>query len=193
MKRRRSRSQPRKSDHEVELGTGHLVFHIIMLATALIAAGVAVVSFVVGRASAPPSSEPILRIIDAEASAALQRDVDRAVALFADDAFVRDWLGESGKRAGNVPQDVPTSWSGMKEIRSRYESLPKFVSLRHLGIVVTFDDTKKFARATGSTNSVFIDPIKGTPTTISSIEGERWTFEKVGGVWKITSFTYNIQ
>ena len=158
---------------------------------AVIAMTISLLSLTISTCSRPPSSEPILQIIETEATAALERDIDKAINLFAEDAFVRDALGEAGKKLGVVLPQEPTSWSGLKEIRQRYANLPRFTTLSHLGVVVTFDDTKRLAKATASTNGVY-ESDTGTPAHIFSIDGERWTFAKIDGVWKITSFSYNV-
>lgn len=164
---------------------------LIAVLAAVVATATSVTSLMITLSARPPSAQPILQIIESEATAALERDIEKAISLYAEDAFVRDALGEAGKELGTVPLEVTTSWSGLEEIRERYANLPRFEALRHLGVVVTFDHAGKFAHATASTNGV-IENETGVFTPIFSIDGERWNFEQIDGVWKITSFTYNV-
>ncbi|TAK34256.1 MAG: hypothetical protein EPO21_09925 [Chloroflexota bacterium] len=129
----------------------------------------------------PPSPEPLLRLMEDEATATRNGDVEWAMSLFAPNAVVRDAGGENGKIL---------QWSGHTQIRQRYSSLPRFSSLNYNGAVVTFDDTKIRAAARASTNGEYVDA-EGKAVPIASIDGERCTFRQIGGVWKIVSFVYN--
>ena len=167
------------------------VLRFIEVLAIVTATVIALISLKIACDTRHPSTGPILKIIETEAVAVLNRDIDRAVSLFAEDAFVRDFVEETNKKLGLVPLNVPTSWAGLSEIRERYVNLPIFTKLHHDGVVVTFDDTGKFARATASTNGRYV-PQGQQPVDIFSVDGERWTFKKIGSDWKITSFTYNL-
>ncbi len=117
-----------------------------------------------------------LQIMDMEADATLEGNVDKAVSLYAPDGVVRD--------AG-----AGTSSVGADEIRDRYSNLPEFSKLRHVDVTVTCDEGGELARARASTTGEMMEDGRMVP--ISSVDGEEWTFQKVGGSWKIVSFTYN--
>lgn len=124
-----------------------------------------------------PSERPIRQAIAAEAAAAKEGDVDKAVSLYAPGAVVRD--------AG-----AGATWSGLPEIRRRYSDLPKFNKLDHVDVTVTFDEHGEFARAVASTAGVIVNE-DGSTSPVSSVDAERWSFEKIEGRWKVVSFTYD--
>jgi hypothetical protein len=141
-------------------------------------------------AAAAAEVHDIRRLIDDEAAAALDHNVEKAVGLYAPNAVVRDGLGEIGKALKVIPPDVETTWFGLEKIRERYTHLERFNELEHVNVTVTFEPGGQTARAVGSTSGEMVNP-DGTVTPISSIDGEMWTFEKIDGAWKILSFTYN--
>ena len=165
---------------------------VVIIVGMIVAIVFSTISIIITFQDRPPGSRPILDIIESEAVAALDKDIDKAVSLYSEDAFVRDVLGEIGKKLGTVPPDEWTSWCGHDEIRERYRNLPRFTALSHAGAVLTFDDTKKVATVIASTDGIYEDA-SGTLVNIFSIDGERWTFKKIEGVWKITNFSYNVQ
>jgi len=113
-----------------------------------------------------------------EATAARERDIDRALRLYSEDAVVRDARGPS--------------WSGHTEIRGRYSELPLFKKIDHVDVSVEVSIGGQFASARASTTGLIMNE-DGTETPISSIMGEIWVFHKIEGTWKILSFTYNAQ
>lgn len=122
--------------------------------------------------------EEIRRLIADEAAAARAGDVDKAVSLYSRDAVVRDARGPS--------------WSGLTEIRSRYSQLSRFKELNHVDVKVEVSISGEFGSAQASTTGVIVNE-DGTNTPISSMLAEVWVFQKIDGVWKILSFTYNAQ
>lgn len=130
-------------------------------------------------APAPRQEGPIRELIDQEADAAREGDVDKAVSLYAPGAVVRD----AGAGVG---------WSGLSEIRQRYSDLPKFKKLDHVDVTVTFGEDGEFARAVASTAGEILNN-DGSITFISSVSGEIWSFRRIEGDWKIVSFTYDFR
>ena len=118
----------------------------------------------------------IREIINQEAIYVLEGKFDEAIALFDEDATVKD-------AAGVKP------WFSKEEIMNRYKGLPEFDKLKHDAIEVEFTN-KNHALAVGDTNGRYTE--NGRTVTISSNNGEEWAFEKINGEWKITSFTYNL-
>lgn len=150
-----------------------------------------VISFILQLTEAgPPDSREIRELITAEAVAAFEHDIDKAVELFAPDAVVRDGQAEIGKALGIVPTDVQSTWVGLGEIRDRYRHLPEFRKLDHVDVTVIFEEDGQAARAIASTSGEIVNE-DGTTDTISSIDGEMWRFQKIDGNWKIASFTFN--
>jgi len=141
-------------------------------------------------AAAAKDMREIRQVIADEATAARTGDVDGAVELYAPNAVVRDGQAEIGKALGVLPPNVQSTWSGFDEIRDRYTHLEKFNELHHVDVTVTFEQGGQIARAVGSTSGEMVTA-DGSTTPISSIDGEMWTFQKIGGTWKIISFTYN--
>ncbi len=125
---------------------------------------------------------PIRNIINEEAGWAMDKETTRVLSLFTDDAYVRDAAG------GNF--SLQQIWHGKIDIGKRYGSLPEFSYLKHDAIEITVSSDKTYARATADTIGAFI--VNGVETKITSNQGEKWTFEKIGEDWKITSFTYNL-
>ena len=130
-------------------------------------------------------------LINMEATAALTNDVDTAVSLFAPDAKVRDALGEMANVLADPSQD-PTTWIGTDAIRERYTNLPVFEELVHTDISVIVDPAGISAWAEASTSGI-IENENGTKTGISSILGEKWTFEKLDGRWLVKTWSYNLR
>lgn len=125
---------------------------------------------------------PIRDLIEQEAKLVLEGKIDEVISLFDEDAFVRDAAG------GN--KDRETIWSGKDAIIERYRNLPKFVYLKHEAIEITISSDRTYARAIADTIGVY--RINDTDVEITSNRGERWTFKKINGRWKITGFTYNL-
>ena len=124
----------------------------------------------------------IRKVIEQEANLALEGSIDEAVSLFDKNAFVRDAAG------GNKDQEIV--WNGVNNIADRYRNLPEFIYLKHEATEITISSDRTYARATADTIGTYID--NGREIKISGNQGEKWTFEKIDGEWKITSFTYNL-
>jgi hypothetical protein len=186
-------SQKHSSDPELEPGGRvHLIFHISAVVCSVAALIIGIIGLHVANKAIPPNSTPVRKLIELESLSVVNNDIDQILALYTPDAFIEDWQGEQDKRASGNSNGPKTIWSGLDEIRMRYLNLPKFVSLTHVGIIINFDNTKEMARATASTRGSYLDTETNAQIYISSNEGERWTFEKTGGKWLITSFTYNV-
>jgi hypothetical protein len=128
--------------------------------------------------SSPSDREAILALMTAEAEAAVHDDADRLLGLWAADGIVRD--------ANHTPDDPADdhTWSGHDGILSRY-----------LTIIFPLHLTR-LARADVS---LTIDGDAATAIATTVIEGEvspggeRWTFARTGGEWRITSITFNLE
>jgi hypothetical protein len=125
---------------------------------------------------------PIRNLINQEVDLSLNGNVKQVVSLYSSDAYVRDAAG------GNTSLEV--IWNGENAITQRYEDLPTFAYLRHDAIEITISSDKSYARAIADTIGAY--KVNGADVTITSNHGEKWTFEKVNGTWKIASFTYNL-
>ncbi len=129
------------------------------------------------------SEEPNIRgIIDREANLVLDGKIDELVLLFDEEAFVRDAAG------GSTEQEI--IWDGKNRIAERYRNLPEFIYLKHDAIEIAVSSDRTYARVIADTIGIY--KVNGTEVKISSNQGEKWTFEKINGKWKITSFTYNL-
>lgn len=126
--------------------------------------------------------KPIREIIEQEAKLALEGRVDEVVLLFDEKAFVRDACG------GNNDQEI--IWNGKDRITERYRNLPNFTCLKHDAVEITISSDRTYARAIADTIGIYA--VGGQNVTITSNQGEKWTFEKISGEWKIASFTYNL-
>ncbi len=124
----------------------------------------------------------IRHIIDQEASFVVNGQTDKATSLYADNAIITDAHG-----GDSASVEI---WSGKDEIAKRYASLPHFAVLQHTNVVVIFGLDKTYARAIADTVGNFED--QGQMVSVSSNQGEKWTFEKTSNDWKIVSFTYNL-
>jgi ketosteroid isomerase-like protein len=122
--------------------------------------------------------EAILALMTAEAEAALHDDADRLLEIWTADGIVRD--------ASHTPDD-PTddhTWSGHDGILSRYFTIVFPLHLTQLArtdVHLTIDG----------------DAATATATTVIEGEvspgGERWTFVRTGGEWRIASITFNLE
>lgn len=179
---------------EVIKTIGIVVSAIVAVIALLVAMDQPTADEVAAKVSAAAAAEvhDIRRLIDDEAAAALDHDVERAVGLYTPDAVVRDGLAEIGKALKVIPADTQSTWYGIEEIRERYTHLERFIELKHVNVTVAFEPGGQTAWAVGSTSGEMVNA-DGTTTAISSINGEMWTFEKTDGAWKILSFTYNVR
>ena len=125
---------------------------------------------------------PIREIIEKEANLTLEGKIDEVVLLYHEEAFVRDAAG------GNTDQEI--FWNGINRVAERYRDLPEFTYLKHDAIEIAVSSDRTYARAIADTIGTY--KVNGTEVKISSNQGEKWTFEKINGNWKITSFTYNL-
>jgi hypothetical protein len=128
--------------------------------------------------SAASDREAILALMAAEAEAAIRDDAGRLLALWAADGLVRD--------ANHTPDD-PTddhTWIGHDAILSRYLTIVFPLYLTRLAcadVLLTVEGDEATATAT--------TVIEGEV----SPGGERWTFARIEGEWRITSITFNLE
>lgn len=128
--------------------------------------------------TATSDREAILALMAAEAEAAIRDDAGRLLALWAADGLVRD--------ANHTPDD-PTddhTWIGHDAILSRYLTIvfPLYLTrLAHADVLLTVEGDEATATAT--------TVIEGEV----SPGGERWTFARIEGEWRITSITFNLE
>ena len=122
--------------------------------------------------------EAILALMAAEAEAAIQDDAARLLELWAADGLLRD--------ANHTPDD-PTddhTWIGHDAILSRYLTVVFPLHLTQLArtdVLLTVDG--RAATATATT------VIEGEV----SPGGERWTFARIDGGWRITSIVFKLE
>lgn len=119
-----------------------------------------------------------------EERAALAGDVQAAVVLWSHDGIIRD--------ANYTPENEEDDrvWIGLDRIRERYEEefqLRSYLRLSHQNIssfiedesAIVVNDLAATLRTDGKLQKVFLS------------KGDRWTFRKENGEWKITSLTVN--
>jgi len=122
--------------------------------------------------------EAILALMTAEAEAAVHDDAEHLLALWAVEGLIRD--------ANHTPDD-PTDdhiWVGHDAILSRYFTIVFPLHLTHLtrtDVLLTVEGDTATAVAT--------TVIEGEV----SPGGERWTFGRVDGAWRITSVVFNLE
>jgi hypothetical protein len=130
--------------------------------------------------TAPPASdqEAILALMAAEAEAAVQDDAGRLLQLWAADGLIRD--------ANHTPDDLADdhTWIGHDAILSRYLTIvfPLYLTqLARADVHLTVDG----------------DAAAATATTLIEGEvspgGERWTFVRLNGEWRIASIVFNLE
>ena len=128
---------------------------------------------------APASDEEaILQLLTAEGEALVAADIDRLMGLWAEDAVVRD--------ARHTPDDPSDDWvwEGRDAIRQRYVNLVLPGNPQEAG-AVDVNLTIEGDRATAiSTTRIGSEVSPG---------GDRWTFRRINGTWKIESLTYNLE
>jgi ketosteroid isomerase-like protein len=122
--------------------------------------------------------EAILALMAAEAEAAVHDDAARLLTLWAADGLVRD--------ANHTPADPNDdyTWIGHDAILSRYLTVVfplHLTQLARIDVLLTVE---------GDTATVIA-------TTVIEGEvspgGERWTFARFEGEWRITSITFNLE
>lgn len=126
----------------------------------------------------------IKNIIQNEAIYVIEKNPDKAVSLYAENAVVKDAAG------GNA--NLVVAWMGINQIKERYLGFQNytFTFLVHGDVHVVIDLYQNRASATADTTGQYL--LNGEQKQITSNQGEKWTFEKVNGIWKIDSFTYNL-
>ena len=131
----------------------------------------------------PPESY-IAAIIYLEEQAALQGDVELAIALWGENCSIRD--------LNYTPQDESDDkvWIGIHQVRDRYQQEfrdRQYIRLEHYNI-------SSFTREKEAT---LVNDLKATIRSgeklehISLSKGDRWVLRKVGDEWKIASLNLN--
>ena len=149
---------------------------------AIVAGGIDLYIYRIASQESQIEERMIREVIEREAVLVLDGRIDEVVLLFDEKAFVRDAAG------GN--EDLEVIWNGKNMIAERYRNLPEFIYLKHEAIEITVSLDKTYARAIADTIRVY--RLNGTQAEITSNQGEKWTFRKINGGWKITGFTYNL-
>ncbi|MBI3596637.1 MAG: glycosyltransferase [Nitrospirae bacterium] len=119
-----------------------------------------------------------------EERAALAQDVEAAMSLWDPEGIIRD--------ANYTPEDERDDriWSGIDGIRSRYEKefhLRSYIDLTHQSLSTVIEED----------TATVVNDLNATLRTDGKIQkvylsrGDRWTFRKENGEWKITSLTVN--
>jgi len=122
--------------------------------------------------------EAILQILHAQAEGVVQQDIDRLMDIWDKDGVITD--------ANHTPDNPGDDfvWTGHEAIRERYVNL-------------VFPSAPTEAAATDVQLTIEGDTAWAVSTTNIGDEvqpgGDRWTFAKKGGRWKITSLTYNLE
>ncbi|MGQ9627779.1 MAG: YybH family protein [Anaerolineae bacterium] len=134
----------------------------------------------------PPTSTPvpktdeeaIWQLLNAEKEAVLQQDIDRMLDIWDKDGEIVD--------ANHTPDDPKDDriWKGHEAIRDRY-------------VTIVFPSAPDEASAPEAEITIEGDKATAISTTHIGTEvspsGDRWTFAKKDGRWKITSLTYNLE
>jgi ketosteroid isomerase-like protein len=120
----------------------------------------------------------IRQLLDAEAEAVAEQDMDRLMEIWAEDGEVID-----AQHTPHQPED-DIRWIGKDAIRERYLSVvfpsaPAIVAHPIVDIAIT-----------GDTAVVTTTTRIGSETAEA---GDRWTFARREGGWVITSLTYNLE
>ncbi|MCS7221863.1 MAG: nuclear transport factor 2 family protein [Anaerolineae bacterium] len=129
--------------------------------------------------STPSVDEIAIRqLLDAEAEAVVEQDIDRLMEIWAEDGEVID-----ARHTPDQPAD-DIRWRGKDAIRERYVSLvfpggPTAVAHPIVDLVIS-----------GDTAVVTTTTQIGSETAEA---GDRWTFARREGRWVITSLTYNLE
>jgi hypothetical protein len=125
----------------------------------------------------------VTNLMDQDVNAAKSHDVGSLPQIYAYNAVVVD--------AGCQSSSPSSVWSGLPQITARYEGLPPFTLLAHVNVHVSWiPDNSSATQATATADTSGIALVNGS--SISLRGHELWTFAKIDGQWRITSFTYNL-
>ncbi len=129
----------------------------------------------------PPGAsdeEAIMALLQAEGRGVVEKDIDLLAALWLDDAVIID-----AKHTPNDPND-DTRWEGLDAVLDRY-------------VTLVFPGNPTFALPADVQISIVGDRAEARATTQigdeRSPQGDRWTFKRVQGGWRIASLTYNLE
>lgn len=169
------------------LATGYWLF--LRVAT-LFVAGMALMTLT-GCAGPTPAPTPTPRVpffeddeaaihwlLEAESRGVVNKDMDLLAAIWAEDAIVTD-----AKHTPNDPTD-DARWQGVDAVLDRYVTLvfpgnPTRAAPADVQIMITGDTATAI-----STTRINDERSPG---------GDRWTFVKQDGRWRIQSLTYNLE
>ncbi len=130
------------------------------------------------RSNPEKDKADIAAVLQAEAQGVAEKDIDKVMALWAEDAEIRD--------AHHTPDDPGDDvvWSGKDAIRERY-------------VKVVFPGNPSTVYHPDMQFSIHGNEAVVTTTTKIGNEvapsGDRWTLKKVKGRWVLTSLTYNLE
>lgn len=124
----------------------------------------------------------ITRLMDQEAAATLSQDIDAVLAIYA-----------SGSAILQADRNGTRHWAGKEEIRGRYADVfrgEKFsTNLGHADKHIVLEGNDAIARADTIgklfKNGVWVD--------ISSNQGEKWSFKRIHGKWRVITFAYGMR
>ncbi len=136
--------------------------------------------------SPPPDASTVTSLMAQEIAAGETHDTALVDRIYAPGAVVTDAACQS-------PQDSRT-WKGYGQLDARYLGLPRFLWLQHVFAQVTWDpdnSSASTATATAETAGVML-PATRHGKSQSIVGRELWTFARVDGQWRITSFTFNM-
>jgi len=129
----------------------------------------------------PPNAsdeEAILALLRAEAQGVVSRDMALLAAIWAEDAVVVD-----AKHTPDDPSD-DTRWEGIDAVLDRY-------------VTLVFPGNPTYVEPADVTITIDGDRAEAVSTTQIGAErspgGDRWTFVKRDGVWRIQSLVYNLE
>jgi len=129
----------------------------------------------------PPDAsdeEAILALLQAESRGVVNKDMDLLAAIWAEDAVVTD-----AKHTPDDPAD-DARWEGVDAVLDRY-------------VTLVFPGNPAYAEPADVQITVEGDRAVAVSTTQIGEErspgGDRWTFVKRNGVWRIHSLTYNLE
>lgn len=127
----------------------------------------------------PTEQENIIQLINNEAIWSKQKNIDKIMTLFDDNAYVADAQGGI--------------WNGSEGIRNRYEWIfghQDYILLRHVDIKVAVEG--KDALVTCSTEGLFLNEVGEENPIHGGKDSERWVLEQINGEWKVIAFVYNL-
>jgi len=160
-------------------------FNCQILAAALGGAAVFVILNFFYSNTRPPGVDVVISLMKQEVTAAQYRDTALVRHIYTPDAVVTDAACGSPVRS--------VTWQGWGPIDVRYRGLPEIPWMQHVFEQVNWypsDSSASTAYVRADTVGVMRPTARAK---LQSISGrELWSFARVDGQWRITSFTYNL-